>query len=228
VHVNADLADELIDMAEEDLAAQGPIGELVERDPRFKAWVERVMTDPRLPLSLAVWDDGEPPAELVAAHAILDRHDLRLAEIVDGHGWPGRALVGEDGADAAWLLAQHCDRHHSLREGWLEAVADAVARHDADPRHLARLADRIAMINGDGQRFGTYAELDRAADTITWLFPAEGSLTDVDRCRREIGLPPLRDDLQEPEGAGPYRYRRTTAAYAWPSHHPLDSPSPAE
>ena len=91
MHVNADLARELIDMAEEDLAAQGPIGELVERDLRFKAWVERVMTDPRLPLSLAVWDDGEPPAELVAVHAILDRHDLRLAEIVDGP-WMARAL----------------------------------------------------------------------------------------------------------------------------------------
>ena len=31
----------------------------------------------------------------------------RFVQILDGHGWPGRNLVGEDGAEAAWLLALH-------------------------------------------------------------------------------------------------------------------------
>jgi hypothetical protein len=32
-----------------------------------------------------------------------------LKMVVDEHGWPGISLVGEDGASAAWLLAQHAD-----------------------------------------------------------------------------------------------------------------------
>ena len=72
------------------------------------------------------------------------------------------------------------------------------------------------MINGEAQQYGTYAELDRRSESVVWLFAAEGTLADVDRRRREIGLPPLHDDLEQPESAGPYRYLRTTAAYAWP------------
>ncbi|MGB8402049.1 DUF6624 domain-containing protein, partial [Bradyrhizobium sp.] len=31
----------------------------------------------------------------------------RLRAIVAEHGWPGTAMVGEDGAQAAWLVLQH-------------------------------------------------------------------------------------------------------------------------
>ena len=34
----------------------------------------------------------------------------RLREIVAAHGWQGRALVGEEGAEHAWLIAQHPGR----------------------------------------------------------------------------------------------------------------------
>jgi hypothetical protein len=28
-------------------------------------------------------------------------------EILDTYGWPGKRLVGDDGAEAAWMLALH-------------------------------------------------------------------------------------------------------------------------
>src|SRR5688500_11170778 len=31
----------------------------------------------------------------------------RLKEVIAQFGWPGRDLVGEDGAEAAWLIVQH-------------------------------------------------------------------------------------------------------------------------
>ncbi|HZA03682.1 MAG TPA: DUF6624 domain-containing protein, partial [Propionibacteriaceae bacterium] len=33
----------------------------------------------------------------------------RLREIVAEHGWPTQTLVGDDGATAAWAIAQHSD-----------------------------------------------------------------------------------------------------------------------
>src|SRR5437868_14544604 len=38
------------------------------------------------------------------------KNTARLKEIVDRHGWPGKTLVGDDGARAAWLLVQHADK----------------------------------------------------------------------------------------------------------------------
>jgi hypothetical protein len=38
---------------------------------------------------------------------LLGRLRRRLVEILGTYGWPGRSLVGEDGADAAWALALH-------------------------------------------------------------------------------------------------------------------------
>src|SRR3954463_5844981 len=101
-------------MAEEQLAAQAPLAALLERDPGFAAWAERAVTV-RIPLTLAVWDGSEPPPELTRIYELLDRHDERLAAIIEDVGWPGRSLVGEDAADSAWLVAQHADRHQPIR-----------------------------------------------------------------------------------------------------------------
>jgi hypothetical protein len=57
-------------------------------------------------------------ADLAAAGLLFDgyhprmaevqrRNAARLAAILDGHGWPALALVGEDGAAATWLVLQH-------------------------------------------------------------------------------------------------------------------------
>jgi hypothetical protein len=45
------------------------------------------------------------------AMAAADGENLRwLRQLIADVGWPGKSLVGEAGADAAWLLAQHADR----------------------------------------------------------------------------------------------------------------------
>src|SRR3954453_2080197 len=105
---NTVLAEELMALAEEQFASQEPIAELLERDASFAAWAQKAVTS-RVPLPIALWDEGEPPRQLADAWDLLDRHDLRLAAIIAAVGWPGRSLVGEDGADAAWALAQHAD-----------------------------------------------------------------------------------------------------------------------
>jgi hypothetical protein len=63
----------------------------------------------------------------------------RLDEIVALHGWPGRSLVGEDGATAAWIIAQHADHDAGFQERMLELLQDAVAREEASVRHAAYL-----------------------------------------------------------------------------------------
>ena len=53
--------------------------------------------------------------------AVHERHNKRLSDILDVHGWPGKSLVGEDGCNAAWLVVQHAlhaARCLFVRIGW--------------------------------------------------------------------------------------------------------------
>src|SRR4051812_31979665 len=161
-------------MAEAQFASQVPLIELMERDPVFADWVQRV----QMPLA-GVWVDGDPPAALVDVWRLADEHDARLKEVVDLHGWPGRSLVGEDGADAAWVVAQHADRHHEWRRAWLPLVHEAARKGEADPRHFARLADRVALVDSGIQLYGTWAERNPAGEVL-FDPPPLGTAEDVD------------------------------------------------
>lgn len=211
------LADELVEMAESQFARQAPLAELMEQDPAFAAWVQRV----QMPIT-GTWEDGEPPAALVELWTAVDEHDARLKEIIDEQGWPGRSLVGEDGADAAWVIAQHADRHHEWRKAWLPLVQEAARKGEADPRHFARLTDRVALVDSNMQWYGTWAQRGPSGDVL-FDPPAQGSTEDVDVRRVAIGVPPLAVDLADAPGAAPYRYMRTTPAYQWPPLPPTVS-----
>ncbi|WP_411978389.1 DUF6624 domain-containing protein [Streptomyces scopuliridis] len=66
-----------------------------------------------------------------------------LKQVIAEHGWPGVALVGERGAEEAWLLAQHADLAPAFQRQALELLKAAVTAGDASPRHLAYLTDRV-------------------------------------------------------------------------------------
>jgi hypothetical protein len=63
------------------------------------------------------------PDEAAARWQGIDEDNTRwLGEVLHGQGWPGRALVGEYGAAAAWLLAQHADRDPVRQQTFLQAL----------------------------------------------------------------------------------------------------------
>ncbi|MGI5118806.1 DUF6624 domain-containing protein [Marinactinospora thermotolerans] len=76
-----------------------------------------------------------------------------LRELVAAHGWPGRSSAGDDGAEAAWLLAQHAPPED--QERFLPLLRRAVENGDAAPVHLAYLEDRVRVRRGLPQRYGT-------------------------------------------------------------------------
>jgi hypothetical protein len=83
---------------------------------------------------------------------------LWLTDVVARCGWPGRSAVGEDGAQAAWLLAQHADRRPDLRRAFLDALRMAVDDGEAPAAHLAYLEDRVRVNAGQPQMYGTQFE----------------------------------------------------------------------
>ncbi|HYO35187.1 MAG TPA: DUF6624 domain-containing protein [Geodermatophilus sp.] len=118
----------------------------------------------------------------------------RLAEILDEHGWPGRDLVGEDGSEAAWAIAQHSDLDPAFQRRALELLRQAVAAGRASAGDLAYLTDRVATGAGEPQTFGTQvACTPDGPQPATPLVDAAG----VERLRAEAGLPSYADYLAE-------------------------------
>jgi hypothetical protein len=78
-----------------------------------------------------------------------------LRMIVAVFGWPGKSLVGDEGAHAAWLLAQHADRDMPFQRNCLALLTQAAADGEVSPRDAAHLTDRVLLADGKLQVYGT-------------------------------------------------------------------------
>ncbi|MDG4793088.1 DUF6624 domain-containing protein [Micromonospora sp. WMMD1082] len=119
-----------------------------------------------------------------------ERNTARLAEIVSEHGWPTRSLVGDDGANAAWLLAQHADRSPDEQQRFLDLMRAAVDANEASAVDLAYLTDRVAIHAGQPQIYGT--QLRRDPGGRLRAYPIASPDT-VDQRRAALGLCSLVD-----------------------------------
>lgn len=124
-------------------------------------------------------------------------HTDRLRDVVADVGWPGRALVGDEGAEHAWLLAQHADRQLDSQRLFLAALRRAVEAGDAPAWHLAYLTDRVAMNEGRPQCYGTQVAEMARGEAVSWPIENPGG---VDERRATMGLSPLSEHLAQWRG----------------------------
>lgn len=118
----------------------------------------------------------------------------RLREILAEHGWPGTDLVGEDGEDAAWAIAQHSDLDADFQACALAHLEAAVAQGVGSPGNLAYLSDRVAVAAGEPQKYGTQVGCaETGPKPATPLAEPER----IDELRAEAGLPPYEEYLAE-------------------------------
>lgn len=128
------------------------------------------------------WIATEDPKLRLEVRAADERSTARLKQIIALHGWPGKRLVGEDGASAAWILAQHADLDLAFQKQCLELMAPLVASGEVDGINYAYLHDRIAIAEGRPQRYGTQF----SGDTNEPL-PVEDAAR-LDELRASVGL----------------------------------------
>jgi hypothetical protein len=126
-----------------------------------------------------------------AVIAAMDRVDLktrtRLGEIIKQTGWPLISTVGFDGANAAWLIAQHADRDLDFQKQALKLMRAAARRGQAAKENLAYLIDRVRVAEGKKQIYGSQNYYKDGHLVVQPVIDKKN----LDRRRKRMGLPPI-------------------------------------
>jgi hypothetical protein len=160
--INEDLRSELIAMRAEDMRVRQ---ELVESGELGGAYVPRM-------------------------EAVHVKNAARLRQLIAEYAWPAEDIAGEDGAEAAWFIAQHAVGEPDFQRQTLHLLKHSAAEGRTPAWHAAYLEDRIALHEGRPQRFGSqWIDDPRDGRARPW------KLADPDHVnerRAAVGLEPLR------------------------------------
>lgn len=142
--------------------------------------------------------DEQVRTELAADGSLFEGYHPRMEEVhranaeelrsvIEEHGWPDEDLVGPEGAEAAWLVAQHAIGEPDFMRR-CRALLDEASSLGRVPRwQFAYIDDRIRVYEGKPQRFGTQIDLRPEGPEVHELEdPAQ-----VDAWRKEAGLPAI-------------------------------------
>lgn len=116
--------------------------------------------------------------------AVHEANARELGAIVEARGWPTADEAGEDGAEAAWLVAQHAIGLPAFQRACLAALREA----GSPAWQAAYLEDRIRTLEGRPQLYGTQFDWDE--EGVMSPHPIEAP-AEVDARRAAVGLPPI-------------------------------------
>jgi hypothetical protein len=153
----------------------------------------------RRALLAMVEEDERVTAELASGRTLFTGYHTRMQEVHERNakalddamkrdGWPGRARVGADGAEAAWRIAQHAIGWPVFMRRALALLEQAAEIGDVPRWQPAYLIDRIRTMEGREQVYGTQFDWDAKGELVP--YPIENE-AEIDARRATVGLRPL-------------------------------------
>lgn len=116
-----------------------------------------------------------------------------LNDIIDAIGYPTIDKVGKEANEAAWLVIQHSIGQPTFMKNCAKLLEIAVSEGKADPKNLAYLTDRIAVLEGQPQLYGTQFDWDENGN----LFPNQfDDLLKVNKRRQSLRMIPLDEQTE--------------------------------
>jgi len=85
---------------------------------------------------------------------------MLLNDIIDKIGYPTGNKVGTEACEAAWLVIQHSIGQPDFMKKCEGLLKSAVSEKNANRKNLAYLSDRIAVLEGRLQLYGTQFDWD--------------------------------------------------------------------
>lgn len=190
VRVTLPVAIALVALGAGAIAGDAPVTQAAKNEALRRELLAMARADQQASVEIESRQPSDPGGAAVLSgwKGMPERHLARMKEIVAQHGWPGRSLVGPDGAHAAWLLVQHADQDREFQRFCLEQMQLAFEAGEATARDLSFLTDRVLLAEGKPQMYGTQG----AVGTPT---PEEEARIDANRLA--LGLEPWRVFIEQ-------------------------------
>ena len=112
---------------------------------------------------------------------------VRICEVIDELGYPGKSIVGNGQSSTAFLVIQHADLE--VQEKYLPIISKAADDGEVRWSSVALLVDRVNMRNGKPQIYGS--QVNRDQDTDEYYFAKIAEPYKIDSIRGTVGLGPL-------------------------------------
>ena len=139
-------------------------------------------------------------SRLAAVRSVMDsidrENEKRAILIIQKYGWLTREDVGEDAAEALFLIVQHC-ADTKLQQDCLPKLKAAVEKDPSIAWQYAFLVDRTAMNLGKEQTYGTQKII---VDGIPYPAPIK-DVDQLDARRAEMGLDAIWEELNDEYGS---------------------------
>ncbi|ASW76398.1 hypothetical protein IQ37_07170 [Chryseobacterium piperi] len=113
-----------------------------------------------------------------------------LNSIIETIGYPTIDKVGKEASEAAWLIIQHSIGQPSFMKKCAELLKNAVDEQKADVVNLAYLTDRIAVLEGRSQLYGTQFDWNENGELVPNPFD---DVVKVNKRRQSIGMNTLEE-----------------------------------
>jgi hypothetical protein len=121
----------------------------------------------------------------------LHMHNAELLnEIIDKIGFPTIDKVGIEASESAWLIIQHAISKPDFMKKCLNLLENIIVENQAFKINLAHLTDRIAVLEGQPQLYGTQFDWDKNGELSPNTFD---DLLKVNARRLKIGLNTLEE-----------------------------------
>lgn len=137
--------------------------------------------DPNNPIRVRVIKSNSWAKNLLSVDRL---HTNKLKKIIARYGWPGKKLVGREGNQAVWLLAQHADHDLAFQKECLKLLKKSARDGNSEARHVALLTDRVLVKENKKQIYGT--QFQRIGNDLQ-PFPIR-DIKKLNERRRKMGL----------------------------------------
>jgi len=118
---------------------------------------------------------------------------VEVEAIIEKYGWLGYNTIGTNANTTLFMVIQHSDL--KTQEKYLPLMREAVKNGKAKAHSLALLEDRVAILEGRKQTYGSQVSWDTKTNRA-YVVPIEDP-DNVDRRRAGVGLPPMKEYLAE-------------------------------
>ena len=131
--------------------------------------------------------EADSPERVFFSKLILKQDsicEVKVAQILDKHGWVGANKVGYFANQTLWLVIQHAPLE--TQEKYLPKLRESVEKGESEGWYLAFLEDRTLMYKEEKQVYGSQAKPNPETGK-THIYPIENVNT-VNERRTKIGL----------------------------------------